>query len=295
MKNTGGEKMGVQNERMEEQWTAVIEPKTALLDIPVKELWQYRSMIFMLVKRNYQIQYKQTILGPLWIILNPIFSSGLFSLVFGYVGKFQSGNIPYFLFYMSANVLWSFFAGCVNGNTGIFSNNTQLFGKIYFPRLVVPVSQVLFELVRLLIQMMVFLVVWCVYLAQGETSFTGPYLLLVPFLVLEAGLLGMAMGMIVSSLTIRYRDLSHFMNFGMQLLMYASPVLYPISQLPDFLQKLVLLNPMASVVEAFRFCLTGSGMIHRGALLYSAAITGVILFLGMILFNQTEKNFIDVV
>ena len=287
--------MGVQNERMEEQWTAVIEPKTALLDIPVKELWQYRSMIFMLVKRNYQIQYKQTILGPLWIILNPIFSSGLFSLVFGYVGKFQSGNIPYFLFYMSANVLWSFFAGCVNGNTGIFSNNTQLFGKIYFPRLVVPVSQVLFELVRLLIQMMVFLVVWCVYLAQGETSFTGPYLLLVPFLVLEAGLLGMAMGMIVSSLTIRYRDLSHFMNFGMQLLMYASPVLYPISQLPDFLQKLVLLNPMASVVEAFRFCLTGSAMIHRGALLYSAAITGVILFLGMILFNQTEKNFIDVV
>lgn len=278
-----------------EKWKTVIEPGTRLLDIPLKELWQYRSMIFMLVKRNYQVQYKQTILGPVWIILNPILASGLFSLVFGYVGNFQSGDIPYFLFYMSANVLWSYFAGCVNGNTGIFTNNAYLFGKIYFPRMVVPVSQILFELVRFVIQLLVFVVVWGFYFLRGETEFMGAYLLLIPLLVLECGLLGMAIGMIVSSLTTRYRDLSHLMNFGMQLLMYASPVLYPISQLPGFLRKLVLLNPIASVIEAFRFCMTGSGTIHGKALLYSMASTMVLLFLAMVLFNQTEKNFIDVV
>ncbi len=278
-----------------EKWKTVIEPGTRLLDIPLKELWQYRSMIFMLVKRNYQVQYKQTILGPVWIILNPILASGLFSLVFGYVGNFQSGDIPYFLFYMSANVLWSYFAGCVNGNTGIFTNNAYLFGKIYFPRMVVPVSQILFELVRFVIQLLVFAVVWGFYFLRGETEFMGAYLLLIPLLVLECGLLGMAIGMIVSSLTTRYRDLSHLMNFGMQLLMYASPVLYPISQLPGFLRKLVLLNPIASVIEAFRFCMTGSGTIHGKALLYSMVSTMVLLFFAMVLFNQTEKNFIDVV
>lgn len=278
-----------------EKWKTVIEPGTRLLDIPLKELWQYRSMIFMLVKRNYQVQYKQTILGPVWIILNPILASGLFSLVFGYVGNFQSGDIPYFLFYMSANVLWSYFAGCVNGNTGIFTNNAYLFGKIYFPRMVVPVSQILFELVRFVIQLLVFAVVWGFYFLRGETEFMGAYLLLIPLLVLECGLLGMAIGMIVSSLTTRYRDLSHLMNFGMQLLMYASPLLYPISQLPGFLRKLVLLNPIASVIEAFRFCMTGSGTIHGKALLYSMVSTMVLLFFAMVLFNQTEKNFIDVV
>lgn len=277
-----------------EQWKIVVEPKTRLLDIPLKELWQYRSMIFMLVKRNYQIQYKQTILGPVWIILNPILSSGLFSIVFGYVGNFQSGSLPYFLFYMSASILWSFFAGCVNGNSSIFTNNTNLFGKIYFPRMVIPASGVLFELVRFLIQAAVFAAVWCVYFLRGKTEFMGVYLFLVPVLVLECAFLGMAIGMIVSSLTTRYRDLRHFMNFGMQLLMYASPVLYPIEQLPKPAGKLVLLNPVSSVIEAFRFCLTGSGMIHRGALLYSMILTAVFLFLGMILFNQTEKNSIDV-
>lgn len=278
-----------------EQWKTVIEPRTGLWDIPFRELWEYRSMIFMLVKRNYQIQYKQTILGPVWIILNPILSSGLFSLVFGYVGGFQSGNLPYFLFYISANILWSFFAGCVNGNARIFADHAYLFGKIYFPRLVIPVSGVLFELVRFLIQFAVFFVVWIVYFFKGQTEFMGSYLLLVPVLVLETGLLGMSVGMLVSSLTIRYRDLSHLMNFGMQLLLYASPVLYPVSQLPGGLKRVVLLNPIASVIEAFRFCLTGSGMIHWGFLCGSMAVTAVFLLLSLILFNQTEKDFIDVI
>lgn len=278
-----------------EQWKTIIEPKTRLLDIPFRELWQYRSMVFMLVKRNYQVQYKQTILGPLWIILSLVLSSGLFSVVFGYVGNFTSGDIPYFPFNMSAGVLWTFFAGCVNGNTGIFINNTYLFEKIYFPRMVIPVSQAIFELIRFVIQLLVFAVVWGVYFLRGQVEFMGAYLLLLPLLVLESGLFGMAVGMIVSSLTIRYRDLSHSMNFLMQLLMYASPVLYPVSQLPGSLQKLMLLNPVSSVIEAFRFCLTGSGTIRWGVLLYSTAATALVLFLALILFHQAEKNFIDVV
>lgn len=277
------------------QWTTVIEPKTRLLDIPAKEVWQYRSMIYMLVKRNYQIQYKQTILGPAWMILSPVFSSGLLSFIFGYVGQFESGGIPYFLFYMTASILWGFFSGCMGSSSRVFLDNAYLFGKVYFPRLVVPVSNVVFELVRFLIQLAVCFGVWGFFFFQGQAAFMGIYLLLLPFLVAQSAALGMALGMIVSSLTTKYRDLNHFVNFGMQLLMYAAPVLYPVSQLPEALQKLVMLNPMSSVIEAFRFCITGSGGIHWGSLMYSFVVTALILLGSLVLFNQTEKDFIDIV
>ena len=277
------------------EWQYTIEPKTRLLDLPLKEIWQYRGMIYMLVKRNYQIQYKQTILGPFWMILAPVFSSGLFSFVFGYVGQFSSDGIPYFLFYLSASVLWGFFAGCVERNTSIFLDNAYLFGKVYFPRMVVPLANVLFEWVRFLIQFLVCCGAALFFGWKGQAAFTGKYLLLLPFLVLEAGFLGMAVGMIVSSLTTRYRDLSHLVNPGMQLLMYASPVLYPMSQLPGALQKVVLLNPVSPLIEAFRYCMTGSGTIHWGYLGCSTACTCILLLGSMILFNQTEKTFIDIV
>lgn len=276
-------------------WKYIIEPKTRLFDLPLGEIWQYRGMVYMLVKRNYQVQYKQTILGPGWMILAPIFSSGLFSFVFGYVGQFSSDGIPYFLFYLSASILWGFFAGCVERNTSIFLDNAYLFGKVYFPRMVVPLSNVIFELLRFLIQFLVCCAVWLIFFFRGQVSFMGWYLLLLPFLALESGLLGMAIGMIVSSLTTKYRDLSHLVRLGMQLLMYAAPVLYPVSQLPVSLQKLVLLNPVSSLIEAFRYSMTGSGTIHWGYLGYSTLFTILILAGSMILFNQTEKTFIDIV
>lgn len=280
---------------MTETWQTIVEPKTRLLDIPVKEVLQYRSMIYMLVKRNYQIQYKQTILGPLWIVLLPVFSSGVMSFVFGYVGQFSSDGIPYFLFYLPANVLWACFSNCVINNSRVFLDNSYLFGKVYFPRLVVPISNVIFEVLRLLIQFAVCIAVWVLYFLRGETVFMGAWLLLLPILVLEICALGMAAGIIVSSLTTKYRDLSHLVNFGVQLLMYAAPVLYPVSQLPSGLQKLVLLNPVAPVVEAFRYCVTGSGCIHWAALLFSAVMTVLVLLGSLVLFNQTEKNFIDII
>lgn len=278
-----------------EQWKTVVEPKTRLLDIPLKELWQYRNMVYMLVKRNYQVEYKQTILGPTWMVLGIILSSGLFSLIFGYVGQFPSEGIPYFLFYMSAGILWDFFSRCVSNNSGIFLGNAYLFGKIYFPRMVVPVANVMFELVRFLIQFAVCIAAWLVFLVRGEAGFMGLRLLFLPGLVLESGILGMAMGMLISSLTTKYRDLSHVVGFGMQILMYAAPVLYPLSHLPEGWRNVVLLNPMASVVEAFRYCLTGSGGIHVGALVYSFCMTALVTLGSVILFNQTEKTFIDIV
>lgn len=277
------------------KWKTVIEPKTKLLDIPLKELCHYWGLIQALVKRNYQVQYKQTILGPFWMIIGPIVSSGLFSFVFGYVGQFSSDGIPYFLFYMTANTLWGYFSGCMYGNSSIFLSNAYLFGKVYFPRMVVPVSNVLFELIRFLIQMTVCAGVWLFFFVQGQTSFMGVYLLLVPFLVLVSAMLGMSIGMIISSLTTKYRDLNHCVNLGMQLLLYGSPVLYSVSQLPVVLQKIIMLNPMTSVIEAFRYCITGSGMIHWGALGYSVVFTLIVWLGSMILFNQTEKTFIDIV
>ena len=274
------------------QWKTIIEPKTRLLDLPLREIWQYRGLIFMLVKRNYEIQYKQTILGPGWMIINPILSSGLFSLIFGYVGNFSSDGIPYFLFCMSATIIWNYFAGCVTSNTSIFLANAYLFGKVYFPRMVVPISNVIFEFIRFFIQFIVCCLVWLYFFIQGQVAFTGWYLVI---LVFETALLGMAVGMIVSSLTTKYRDLTHLVGFGMQLLMYLAPVLYPISDLPRFLQKIVLINPMASIVEAFRFAMTGAGDIHWFALLYSTVFAVVAAFGSMILYNQTEKTFIDIV
>ncbi len=280
---------------MRENYQVVIEPKTGLFDIPIKEVYQYRSMIFMLVKRNYQIQYKQTILGPLWMVLGPIFSSGLFSFIFGYVGNFDSDGIPYFLFYMTASIIWGFFSGCMGGNSRVFIDNAYLFGKVYFPRLVVPVSNIIFELIRFLIQGVVCVAVWLFFFVRGEAQFMGLYLLWIPVLVVFSGMFGMALGIIVSSLTTKYRDLSHFVGFGMQLLMYAAPVLYPMKQLPEKLQKLVLLNPMSSIIEMFRYCMTGSGEIHWYYLIYSAIVISIILIISVIMFNQTEKTFIDIV
>lgn len=278
-----------------QEWKTIIKPKTGLLDLPFREVWEYRGLAYRLVKRNYEVQYKQTILGPFWMWFNLIISSGLFSFVFGYVGNFASDGIPYFLFYMSASVIWDFFSGSVNANTRIFIDNTYLFGKVYFPRLIVPLSNMLFEFVRFCVRLIVYFFVWFFFITNGQIGLPGWQIIFVPLLTFEAGIMGTALGMLVSSLTTKYRDLSHMIGLGLQILMYISPVLYPISQLPGFLQKIVMLNPMSSIIEAFRFALTGSGQIHWNWLLYSTIFMICIMLLSMVLFNQTEKTFIDIV
>lgn len=280
---------------MSDNWTTVITPKTKLFDIPIRELRQYRGLIYTLVKRNYEVQYKQTVLGPLWMVFNLVFNSGIFAFIFGYVGNFSSDGTPYFLFYMTGNIIWDLFASCFTSNTGVFIENAYLYGKVYFPRLVIPISNACFQVFRTVIKYIVCICVWIVFFVRGEATFSGFGTLLVIPASLIAILLGTASGLIIACLTIKYRDFSHMVGLGLTLLMYASPVMYSINTLPAWLQKLVLVNPISAVVEMFRFAMTGDGVIHWWAVLYSVAVSLIVGLIGLVMFNQTEKTFIDLV
>lgn len=280
---------------MSKKWSTVIKPKTGLCSIPIKEIEQYKGLIFTLVKRNYEVQYKQTILGPIWMIFGLIFSSGIFSFVFGSVGNFSSDGTPYFLFYMSGVIMWEFFLECFKSNTGVLMNNSYLFGKVYFPRLIMPIANVVFEAVRTGIKFFVCVVVWIFFLTQHDAQFMGTKMLFLIPITFATALLGMSCGLILSCLTIKYRDFNHLTGIAMSLLLYASPVLYSTSQLSKVLRKLVYLNPMSSYIEAFRYCMTGSGCVNEMALLYSIILTMIVTVIGLVIFNQTEKTFIDII
>lgn len=280
---------------MNKTWSTVIKPRTGLFNIPIKEIVQYKGLILTLVKRNYEVQYKQTILGPIWMIIGLIFSSGIFSFVFGYVGRFSSDGTPYFLFYMSGAIMWEFFSACFNSNTGVLMNNSYLYGKVYFPRLIMPIANVVFEAVRTGIKFMVCVVVWIFFFTQGKALFLGWKVLLLIPIAFATALMGMSCGLILSCLTIKYRDFNHLTGIAMSLLLYASPVLYSTSQLSSGLQKVVYLNPMSSLIEAFRYCMTGSGTVNPAAVLYSIVFTVIVTIVGLIMFNQTEKTFIDII
>lgn len=280
---------------MKENWTTVIEPNAGLFEIPVKEIIKYRGLIATLVKRNYQVQYKQTVLGPFWLIFQLLFASGIFSFVFGYVGNFASDGTPYFLFYMTGSLVWDFFSGCFSSNTSVLMENTYLLGKVYFPRLIMPISNYLFNLVKVGIKFVVTVIVYLVFLYGGEVGFSGPYILLMLPIVFLSGILGMSLGMIVACATIKYRDFYHVTGVAITLLMYCSPVLYSVNQLPSWLQRVVFINPVSAYIEAFRFAMTGKGLIHWGALGYSFLVTIAIALVAVVIFNQTEKSFIDII
>ncbi|MCR5721788.1 MAG: ABC transporter permease [Lachnospiraceae bacterium] len=280
---------------MEKTWRITIGSRPKLWNVDFKEIWQYKSLVWMLFKRNYSLQYKQTILGPLWMIFNVIFSTGIFTLVFGYVGKMSSDGVPYFLFCLSGNVIWNLFSTCFNSNTRVLMENSYLFGKVYFPRLIVPISNALLCIVRSLLQFMVCLAGWLFYLIRGEVAFMGLSILGTLPLLLLASLMGTAAGIIISSLTVKYRDFDHLTGIAMSALMYISPVLYPTSQLSPLFRKLVYFNPMSAPIEAFRYCLTGTGTIYWPGMLYSIGLTVVLLILGLIMYGRAEKSFIDIV
>lgn len=276
-------------------WKIVIESRTGLLDISFKEIWKYRNLIFSLIKRNYEVQYKQTILGMLWMFITPILSSGLFSFVFGTVGGFSTDGTPQFLFFLSGNILWSLFAGCVHYNMDIFQVNAYIMGKVYFPRLVIPIANTLYNILKFAFSFILLIGVWGYFLVRNEIEFTGIKLLGIPIAVLEVTLLAAAVGMIISCITIKYRDLNVLVSFGLQLLMYASPVVYPMSQLPEKAKLFISINPIAPILELFRFSLTGHADLSVPRILYSAGATIFLFLVGIIMYNQTEKNFIDIV
>lgn len=280
---------------MEEKWTTVLKPHNKWYELNLKELMAYKDLIFLFVKRNYTTRYKQTILGPLWLIINPLFTTFMFAIVFGGIAKIPTEGVPSLLFYLAGNILWTYFAMCINQTSGTFLNNAAILGKVYFPRLVMPISTVLTGLLDFCIQFMLFLVIAAIYALTGQTMQVNLWVLLLPVLVLQIAVLGMGLGIIVSSMTTKYRDLNVLVTFGVQLWMYASPVVYPLSQIPERYQFLYLLNPVAPVITIFRHAFLGIGTIPFLSWGISWIVTLVIFAIGAVLFNKVEKTFMDTV
>lgn len=281
---------------MQEEWTTVIKPKTGWFDIDLKEIWYYRDLIYMFLKRNFTSSYKQTILGPLWFLITPLMTSSMFTVVFGQIAKISTDGVPQFLFYMVGNTAWSYFSSCLTSTSATFTGNAGLFGKVYFPRLVSPITTVIYALLSFCIQLVLMLILMAFFVfVRGESIHPNIWLLLVPFMVLQMAMLGLGVGIIISSLTTKYRDLSILVSFGVSLWMYATPIVYPMSQVPEFLKGIIKLNPMAPVVNNFRYAFLGCGTPEIGSWLLSMAVTIVFLFLGVILFSRVEKTFMDTV
>lgn len=276
-------------------WSEVITPRNSLLDLRLKELWRYRDLVFMFVKRDFVSNYKQTILGPLWFILQPLLTTAMFVFIFGRIAQLSTDGLPMILFYLAGITIWNYFAETLNKTATVFRDNAQIFGKVYFPRLAMPFSIVISNLVRFGIQFALFLVIFSYYLFQDAGVQPNIFVLLTPVLILLMGLLALGLGMIISAMTTKYKDLIFLLTFGVQLLMYATPVIYPLSSLSSKYKWIILANPMTPIVETFRYAFLGSGSFHWLYLLYSAVATLVILVAGIIIFNKVEKSFTDTV
>jgi lipopolysaccharide transport system permease protein len=278
-----------------ESWDLIVRPKRHLLDINLKEIWHYRDLIMLFVRRDFVSRYKQTILGPFWFILNPLISTLMYTLVFAGIANISTEGMPPQLFYLSGIVGWSYFAACLNGTSSTFISNAGIFGKVYFPRLAAPVSVIISSIVQLGIQLLLLAVVMIYYTLSGYEIHFNWYILYIPLLVVNLALLGLGIGIIFSALTTKYRDLSNLMGFGVQLWMYITPVIYPSSAVPEKYRIFVFINPVAPLVEAFKYALIGAGEFNPARLLYSVVVTVVLLFIGVVLFNRTEQNFMDTV
>jgi lipopolysaccharide transport system permease protein len=284
------------SERESGYWTEIITPHTRLLDLQLGEIWKYRDLLWLFVKRDFVAQYKQTILGPFWHVLQPLFTTFIFLLLFAKIAKIPSDGIPPVLFYMSGITIWNYFATCLTNTSSTFIANANIFGKVYFPRMVLPISTILSNIVRFGIQFGLLLAMMIWFQFHGYPVDFNVHWLWIPFLIILMAGIGLGLGIIVSSLTTKYRDLAILLGFAVQLGMYVTPVAYPLS----FLQnkgygKLIAANPLSSIVECFRYCLFGKGTFTVGSILYSLIFMIVVLFFGAIIFNKAEKNFMDTV
>lgn len=277
-------------------WTEIIKPHTSLLDLRLGDVWRYRDLVMMFVRRDFVSTYKQTILGPIWFFIQPLLTTITFIIIFGQVAKLSTDGLPQPLFYLAGTTVWSYFSQTLTAISTVFVTNAAIFGKVYFPRLTMPVSIVISNIVRFLIQFSLFLAVWLFYLLRSGNNVQPNWLIiLTPVLLILMGLLSLGLGMIFSALTTKYRDLAMLLTFGIQLLMYATPVIYPLSSIPAKYKWLILANPMSAIVETFRYAFLGSGSFSWVYLGYSAGFTAVILFIGTIIFNKVEKSFTDTV
>lgn len=285
----------MENAMEKQRWTMVIKPKSGWFDINLKEVFEYKDLVIMFVKRNIASYYKQTILGPLWFIINPLITTLVFTIVFGNIANISTDGVPQFLFYMAGNTVWSYFATCLTATSTTFTTNAAIFGKVYFPRLTMPISTVIFSLISFGIQFIMFICFLLYYLIIGAKINPNIWILITPLLIIQMAILGLGVGIIVSSLTTKYRDLAILVNFGVQLWMYATPIVYPVSQISGKFKSLMMLNPMTPIVETFRFAFLGSGSINIASIIFSMLLTLVVFIIGVILFSRVEKTFMDTV
>lgn len=276
-------------------WTMVIRPRRSWLDLRLNELWAYRDLVALFVWRDFVAQYKQTILGPLWYLIQPVLTTVTFTLVFGRLAGLSTDGVPDFLFYMAGSVVWSYFSACLTKTANTFTGNAAIFGKVYFPRLAVPVSILFSNLIAFAIQLGLFIAFLAYYMLSGAAVAPTIWLLAMPLLLLLMAGLGLGIGIIVSSLTTRYRDLQFLVAFGVQLLMYATTVIYPLSAVPEKYRWVLVANPMTPVVETFRYAFLGQGTVELLHLAYSVAFTLIVLVVGVVLFNRVEQTFMDTV
>jgi lipopolysaccharide transport system permease protein len=272
-----------------------ISPRDKLLDLRLKEVWQYRDLLMIFVYRDFVTVYKQTILGPLWFFIQPFLTTIVFTVIFGSIAKIPTDGLPPMLFYLAGVTSWNYFSGCFQKTSNTFVNNAGIFGKVFFPRVITPLSVVISNLILFSIQFLLFLLVMFYFMLKGANVHPNITILLLPWLIVLMGIMGLGFGMLVSAMTTKYRDLQFLIQFGIQLLMYATPVIYPISSIPAKYHWILIANPMTSVIETFRYSFLGAGSFSWYGLLYSTLFTTFIFFLGLIVFNRTEKNFMDTV
>lgn len=278
------------------EFTMVIRPYQRLWSVDFKEIWRYRDLIALFVKRNIVVQYKQTVLGPLWYIIQPVLTVIMNMVVFGGIAKMSTDGTPQALFYMAGNICWFYFSDCLNKTSSTFTANQQMFGKVYFPRLVVPIATVLSNLLRFGIQLALFLTIYLYFIIHGTNVAPNGYLLLLPLFIIMLAGLGLGFGILVSSLTTKYRDLSILFTFILQLWMYGTPIVYPLSMVTDETLRLcIMANPMTSIIEAFKFATLGQGYLSWFALGYSFIFMSVLLIMGVVVFNKVQRSFMDTV
>lgn len=283
-------------DKIDDEWTLTVKPNKNWFDFHLKDLWHYRDLVRLFVKRDFVSLYKQTVLGPLWYLIQPVLTAITYSIVFGKIANISTSGLPPFLFYLSGTTLWNYFSESFNKTSNTFVSNAHIFGKVYFPRLTVPLSIIISNLIAFVIQFALFLVVLLYYYYSGNPNLhPNYYLFLLPLLVLIMAGMGLGMGIIISSLTTKYRDLRFLITFGIQLLMFATPVIYPLSSVEGKARFFILANPISAVVETFRVGFTGVGIADFNwyYLAYSFIFMIIVLFVGILMFNRVEKSFMD--
>ncbi|PTX61502.1 lipopolysaccharide transport system permease protein [Kordia periserrulae] len=280
-------------------WLFEISPKSNLLDFKFKEIWQYRDLLMLFVRRDVVTLYKQTVLGPLWYLIQPLLTSVIFTLVFNGIADINTGTVNAFLFNLAGITIWNYFSECLKATSDTFKKNENIFGKVYFPRVIMPLSITVSNLLKFGIQVLIFIAFYIFFAIEGSAGSISPYLALLPLIVFIMGMLGLGLGMIISSMVTKYRDLTFLVQFGIQLLMYVSAVMYPLAivsqKLPSYVSWIVEYNPLARVIESFRYMVFQEGELDLGFIFLTLGISIIVFLFGLIIFNKTERNFIDTV